>query len=484
MLWAMQVWAQRPIYTLNQFTPQLVNPALASYDYKAELSLLRDEITIATGEYFSTNSLNADYVFVQKNTGRKWLGIGANVLSQDTGGSDLLKTYRAGLSLATPVQLAQEQFLHLGINATYVNTRTSLEQLSTGSQWIASEFRYDPTVGIGETFQLQKLEYFTLSAGLLWSWEKEGRQKAKAGIAVWDANRPDVSFFDEAVNLPLTFQINGEAVVYDKYRVRLTPSFYYQRNGQVDNYTALLSTKLFFHNDNPYDIISSGNIDLIARYGFNKDASVGLVFNQPKFALGFSYNFPLGKEDQYIQRGLQIGLSLNKLLWKPKVKRIKIDSYASRRDFDFQQRERQKESTVTYQESEVEQMKAQLEGLGDVKTLQFELSKDFRFEHGEAQLDGENHSFLDDVEELLTENPAWTLQIIGHTDNVGAKQDNYKLSVARAQVVADYLLSQGVSEEQVIVTGRGDTEPLAENDSEEGKAKNRRVQFLINVINE
>ncbi len=475
----MTAWAQRPVYTLNQYTPQLINPAFATYNYKADFSFFHDEVTVAGGEYFNTNSINADYVFVNKETGRKLIGIGINVLGQDSGESDLLKTQQAGLSIATPIQVAKGQFIHFGINATYVNMKTSLEQLSTGSQWIAAEFRYDPTASLGESFVVQQVDYISLSAGALWSWEKDGHQKARAGISLWDANSPDVSFFEDPSDLPMTFQVHGEAVIYDKRQVQLTPSFYYQRFGQLNSYTALFSTKLFFVNDNPYDIISSGNLDLIAQYSFNSDASIAVVFNQPKFSMGFSYHFPLGKEDQYLQNGLQIGMTVSKVLWKPKVKRVKIDAVSSTRRFDFDQN-----SEVTYQKSEVDQMKSQLEELDHVKAYQFELTKDFQFSEGNATLTSESQPFLDEVIQLLEENPAWTLQIIGHTDNVGKKQDNYELSVRRAQAVADYLVEQGFSVDQLIVSGRGDTEPLSKEDSDAAKAQNRRVQFLINVVND
>ncbi|UXP33663.1 OmpA family protein [Reichenbachiella agarivorans] len=472
-------WAQRPIYTMNQFTPLLVNPASPTYNYRAELSFFRDEITIASGDFLNTNSLNADYVFVQKNTGRRVLGVGINALSRDTGESDLLKTYNAGLSVATPIQLTTEQFLHFGINATYVNVRTSLDQLTTGSQWIASEFRYDPNAGLGEMFTVQQLSYLSLSAGLLWSLEKDGRPHSSAGLVIWDANRPNMSFFDEEARVSINYQIYAESILYERGQLRLTPSVYYQRTGQINSYTALFSTKLFFRNDNPYDIIRSGNIDLIMRYGFNQDASIGVVLNQPNCSFGFSYNFPLGKENQYFQSGLQVGVTISKLLWKPKTERIVIESVSSRRKFDFEQ-----DRPVVYQQTEVQQMKTELEKLDKVKTLQFELSKDFHFEHGEAVLTESSYPFLDEVVALLKENPKWKLQIIGHTDNIGIKKHNYALSVERAIIVEEYLLSQGLPSEQISTTGRGDTEPIADNDTELGRAENRRVQFLIHAVNE
>jgi len=470
--------AQRSVYTLRQYTPLLINPASPTLNYDAEVSMFHEEVGIATGEYLTTNSFNGDYVFVQKTTGRKWIGIGLNALERDAGKSDLLKRYEAGLTVATPVRLTVHQSLHFGMNATYVSTRTSMEHLSTGSQWIASEFRYDPSAGLGESFEVQNVTYTSLSTGLIWALEKDGQQHSSVGLAIWDVNRPNQSFFDSEARTPLTYQLHGQTKLYENHRVALSPAFYYLRSGSVNSYVAALSAKLLFQNENPYDLLRSGNVDLVARYGFNRDASVGVVLNQPGFSAGVAYNFPLGNENQYLRGGLQVGITLSRALWKPRPQKITIEAVPARRSFDFET-----QKTVV-QQTEVDQIRSELEAVDQVKALQFELSKDFRFAFGKADLGTESEPFLDEVYQLLSENPNWQLQIIGHTDNVGSKHANYELSVARAQSVADYLIRKGFDAGQLVVTGRGDTEPVADNATPEGKARNRRVQFLINVANE
>ncbi|EJM15695.1 outer membrane protein/peptidoglycan-associated (lipo)protein [Pseudomonas sp. GM21] len=74
-----------------------------------------------------------------------------------------------------------------------------------------------------------------------------------------------------------------------------------------------------------------------------------------------------------------------------------------------------------------------------------------------------------------------SIKVVGHTDNVGTDAYNQTLSERRANSVADYLLSQGVAPNKVSSEGKGESEPVAENDTEEGRAKNRRVDLHINV---
>ena len=71
------------------------------------------------------------------------------------------------------------------------------------------------------------------------------------------------------------------------------------------------------------------------------------------------------------------------------------------------------------------------------------------------------------------------LTIIGHTDSTGSDAVNNPLSIERAQSVRDYLAARGVSPQRVETAGRGAREPLADNNTDTGRAKNRRVEIFI-----
>jgi outer membrane protein OmpA-like peptidoglycan-associated protein len=73
----------------------------------------------------------------------------------------------------------------------------------------------------------------------------------------------------------------------------------------------------------------------------------------------------------------------------------------------------------------------------------------------------------------------YTVMIIGHTADLGYAASQLKLSILRAQAIKDYLVAQGISKKRLKVEGFGGTKPIADNSTEEGKALNRRVEFLI-----
>ncbi len=83
---------------------------------------------------------------------------------------------------------------------------------------------------------------------------------------------------------------------------------------------------------------------------------------------------------------------------------------------------------------------------------------------------------------FLTKNPKINFEISGHTDNVGTKPYNQTLSEKRAKSVYDYLLAKGIPVSRMISKGYGDSKPVADNNSETGRAKNRRTEFMITSL--
>ena len=97
-----------------------------------------------------------------------------------------------------------------------------------------------------------------------------------------------------------------------------------------------------------------------------------------------------------------------------------------------------------------------------------------------SDLKDESKFVLDEFSEYLKANTTIKIDIYGHTDNVGNDQDNLNLSADRAFTVFEYLRTAGVNKEQIVNhNGFGETQPIASNDTEEGRAQNRRTEFVI-----
>jgi OOP family OmpA-OmpF porin len=100
------------------------------------------------------------------------------------------------------------------------------------------------------------------------------------------------------------------------------------------------------------------------------------------------------------------------------------------------------------------------------------------FKTGSAELDPEQ-PLLDTGADIAQRCPTVRFAVEGHTDNVGSHRFNQRLSEQRAKSVVDYLKAKGISAARIHPTGYGETHPVAPNDSEENRAKNRRIEFKV-----
>jgi OOP family OmpA-OmpF porin len=109
-----------------------------------------------------------------------------------------------------------------------------------------------------------------------------------------------------------------------------------------------------------------------------------------------------------------------------------------------------------------------------------EIREKILFEIDTANINPASHDLLDEIAKVLTENPQITkVDVIGHTSSEGADPYNQKLSESRAKAVRAYLTSHGIQAKRLSSKGLGEAQPIADNETEEGREKNRRVEFLI-----
>ena len=101
------------------------------------------------------------------------------------------------------------------------------------------------------------------------------------------------------------------------------------------------------------------------------------------------------------------------------------------------------------------------------------------FDSGKYSLRTESSFELGRIHKLLTDNPSIKVEISGHTDDVGSEVTNQQLSENRAKAVVDFLIKQGIASARLIYPGYGEDQPVASNDTNEGRQENRRTEFKI-----
>ena len=111
--------------------------------------------------------------------------------------------------------------------------------------------------------------------------------------------------------------------------------------------------------------------------------------------------------------------------------------------------------------------------------LKLSIPSDISFDTGRADIKPNLRPILDQFANGLANQPNTEVRIVGHTDNVGSNAVNDPLSLQRAQAARDYLSSRGVDPSRVAIAGRGEHEPVADNSTEAGRARNRRVEIFL-----
>lgn len=111
--------------------------------------------------------------------------------------------------------------------------------------------------------------------------------------------------------------------------------------------------------------------------------------------------------------------------------------------------------------------------------LRLEVPSDVSFATSSAAINASLRPVLDQFARTLNEHPATRVTIIGHTDSTGSDAINDPLSLRRAGSTRDYLVAHGVDGRRIEIDGRGSHEPVADNATQEGRARNRRVEIYV-----
>jgi chemotaxis protein MotB len=149
-----------------------------------------------------------------------------------------------------------------------------------------------------------------------------------------------------------------------------------------------------------------------------------------------------------------------------------------------QQTQSQYESLVRNLNEEVKKGELQVRQYKDMLTV--ELAEQLFFDSGHADLKDTGKAVLKKVGEALKGYEDKVIRVVGHTDNVPISKSaqkifpsNWELSVARATTVVRYLQETGIPPERMVASGRAEYQPIAENDTPEGRKKNRRIEITL-----
>lgn len=131
----------------------------------------------------------------------------------------------------------------------------------------------------------------------------------------------------------------------------------------------------------------------------------------------------------------------------------------------------EKENSSPSPKAEIEKVQKKLDDAIDIASIEFET--------GSSVIKQNSLSILDNISKILFDNPEIKISVNGHTDSKGNADKNNKLSKSRAESVKNYLVKSGIGNNRISAFGFGSSQPIADNNTLEGRQKNRRVEFKI-----
>lgn len=140
-----------------------------------------------------------------------------------------------------------------------------------------------------------------------------------------------------------------------------------------------------------------------------------------------------------------------------------------------------------YMDKQEDKLRQQLQGSGvsvsrEGDNIILNMPSNITFDTDSYNLKGQFMNTLDSVVLVLNEYKSTMITVTGHTDSTGSKEYNQNLSVQRALSVANYLASKGVAQQRLAASGYGEAFPIASNETETGRAQNRRVELQLEPV--
>ncbi|HLP52498.1 MAG TPA: PorP/SprF family type IX secretion system membrane protein [Chitinophagales bacterium] len=501
LVFALQTKAQQiPLYSQQYFMRMLYNPALTAYNGSSNIyGFYREQWTGMPGHPVTRGAMGEISVWKDRS------GVGFHVYNDNT---DIIHRVNAQLYYAQKVRFAKDHTLSLGVSLGIMQTRIDFNNV-VANDIDDNSLLGNAKGGVG----------FDMNVGLAYQWKK--LTLSFAIPQVLNMNARVTSQLKESKYSMKRHFIGGVSyeISIKKETWNIEPSILVKKGAaqpvQVDaNIMANYKRMVFLGAGYRLD------------YGVTMQAAVRIA---KAVTIGYAYEYPIMKKVQYssTQGTHEVILGLNFDKWLKKDNKNPEETFAKQSQYDslaaevVKMKENQDstkqaldslQAETSEQGAVIEEQKKAISGLEEkVTNLESEVAaykkqvadrptRDFpttvddnttasqgdilrlnsvNFERNSAELSQSSFTELDKVAKFLKNNKGMRIQILGHTDYKASDEYNDWLSRSRAKTVYDYLTKKGIPGSRMVTIGMGKRAPIADNETEEGRAKNRRVEVKI-----
>ena len=484
LLLGRHVQAQFRPYTLYALSPTLTNPALVAADDYGQVTAHYRQ---SKGAGYRVPSLSYVHPVYGKASGSRYGGLGFTLINQTAGEAGMYRVTGAMGGFGYNVALGPYHSLAAGLQLGLVQKQIDPAAVTTDSQY--GEGGFDPSLPTGESFDRPGRTAATANAGLHWSYtDRSGNRRASLGFSLYNANRPAYPFLRERNREPVAYMATGSLLLVHRGRFSALPTFRYFREGLLD--MASIGTQ-FGH-----CLDAGGERKLGATAWYHTNAagnawlSLGLQLETEKFVLGLGADGSSLMSNQAVPGNGAFEVAV---AWRVNRKKQWNGRHAQPEPAAAQPAAEElplpagdhttgkaPDSTVAVsQPAPVGTDAEPARAMPTPDPQEEQLARRIAYPLGSTDLSAGDEQFLDSLARELKAHPDWQLRINGHTCSLGSPETNAKVSLQRAQLVQQRLVQKGVPPSQLQATGQADHYPIAPNDTEAGRARNRRVEFVV-----
>ena len=464
--------AQDANFSMFHLSPLTVNPAQIATDDQMKLMLNHRNQWRGIGQPFNTSMLYFVYPFVkvrEDDSRRRWGGISASFLGDRQGQDGLLRTTGGSLAFAYNFELKNALFLSLGLQGGYYQRRIDETRLTSGF-----DNNFNPI--FDETLDNNSVGFFNLSSGINFYKEDLSRPLNEKvfliGIAAFNMNSPDVSLLTDGSdrqNLRLIF--NGSLRAWRSENYSIVPNMRWIEQNSIRQVN--IGSHFNYHfSENLGTLLRGGTLGLGLWYSVNNAAIASIEINTPSFTAAFSYDFGVSQLNNApgFAGATELTLGIRKTIGRKKDKKPEFEDNVE--EIEDKPTDETKESTtpsdttrITFDDKDEEKEKVE------------DPTEQAQFDYNSNQLSEAQKRALQPLIKEMKENPDMVVEVRGHTCTIGTLQRNQEVSEMRAKRVKDYMVSEGIAPERLPTKGLNYSEPIAPNDTDANRRKNRRVDF-------
>ena len=493
VLIGLQLYSQQiPVYSGYYFNKFLINPGFTGIDneyrafgfYRTQWGSMPGHPT--TGGATAEASLWKDQI-----------GIGGYVVNDKIG---IFNTVNATLSYAQKFKFAKDHQISIGAQGGVFTNRIDFSGITTADL-------NDP--GVLEQKPVKTV--FDMSVGLSYKWKG-----LLVGFSVPNLLQPLASY--ASPGLATNYEYVRHYTAFGQYKIKLlygkfniTPQLF-MRKGPATGYQ-FDATAMFDYNNivfigggyrNAFGVIGMIGVNpfnmltIAYAYDYTTQPSIsGQVGSTHEITAGFHLPSNFKSKKRLAAEALIDKASILSLQKKTDSLAAKVDSVsqvadslsakangnangADKTNDNLKDENNRYKKIIDSLSQQIDQLLS-LKSLSSEKNLkgnQYRLDKIY-FDYNKYTLLPVSEGQLNDLVEFMKRFPKIHIKVFGYTDNIGTNDFNEQLSIARANAVVDYLITHGISEHRLLFQGMGSVNPVAGNETEEGRKLNRRVEFSI-----